>query len=92
MAEMTIRLRCDPKTGKKDIIVSLRSDEDALPLEHEQHHRALVEKLVHGGLLKPSELGQILVEREGSEGIPALPASADGEGLRESVQQGEGPV
>ena len=59
MAEMTIRLRCDPATGKKDIIVSLRSDEDALPHEHEQQHKALVEKLIDGGLLKASEVGQI---------------------------------
>ena len=32
MAEMTIRLRCDPATGKNDIIISLRSDEDSLPI------------------------------------------------------------
>ena len=67
MAEMTIRLRCDPATGKKDIIISLRSDEDALPQEHEQRHRQLVEKLIQGGILKASELGQIIVEREESE-------------------------
>ena len=34
MAEMTIRLRVNPETGKKDIIINLRSDEDALPHEH----------------------------------------------------------
>ncbi len=72
MAEMTIRLRCDPATGKKDIIVSLHSDEDALPHEHEQQHKALVEKLIHGGLLEASEVGQIVVEREQPEGQPAL--------------------
>ncbi len=64
MAEMTIRLRCDPVTGKKDIVVTLRSDADALPQEHEQQHRALVEKLIQGGLLKATELGQVIVERE----------------------------
>ena len=41
MAEMTIRLRVNPGTGKKDIVISLRSDEDALPHEHEQQHRQL---------------------------------------------------
>ena len=40
MPEMTIRLQIDPATGKKNIVVSLRSDEDALPHEHEQQHRA----------------------------------------------------
>ena len=52
MPEMTIRLRCDPVTGKRDIIVQLSADADALPQEHEQLHRALVDKLVNGGILK----------------------------------------
>lgn len=68
MAEMTIRLRCDPETGKRDIIISLRSDEEALPHEHEQQHRALVEKLIEKGLVPASEIGQIIVEREEDEG------------------------
>jgi hypothetical protein len=69
MAVMTIRLRCDPATGKKDIIISLRSDEDLLPHEHEQQHRALVEKLIHQGLLQASEVGQIVVEREEEKAV-----------------------
>ncbi len=71
MPEMTIRLRCDPATGKKDIVVSLHSDADALPHEHEQQHKALVEKLLAGGLLKASEVGQVVVERESKEGEAA---------------------
>lgn len=67
MAEMTIRLQIDPATGKKDIVVSLSADADALPHEHEQQHRALVDKLVQGGLLKASELGKIVVERDQEE-------------------------
>jgi len=67
MAEMTIRLRCDPASGKKDILVALRSDADVLPQEHEQLHKQLVEKLIHGGLVKPSEVGQLIVEREQPE-------------------------
>jgi FtsH ternary system domain X3-analog len=73
MAEMTIRLRTDPTTGKKDIVVSLRSDDDALPYEHEQQHRALVQKLIEGGLLKAEELGQVVVEREEEVEEPAAP-------------------
>jgi hypothetical protein len=76
MPEMTIRLQIDPATGKKNIVVSLRSDDDALPHEHEQMHRALVEKLIQGGLLQASELGQIIVEREETETEPASPVSA----------------
>jgi len=76
MAEMTIRLISDPNTGKKNIIVALRSDADALPHEHEQMHRALVDKLIQGGLLKAGEVGQIVVERETDEKAPLLPDQA----------------
>jgi hypothetical protein len=71
MAEMTIRLRCDPETGKRDIVVQLHSDADALPQEHEQLHRDLVDKLVNGGLLKAGEAGKLVVEREPEKGSAA---------------------
>jgi len=74
MAEMTISLRRDPATGKKDIIVTLRSDVDALPQEHEQLHRRLVDQLIHGGLLQATEAGRLIVEREEKQEQPAAPA------------------
>jgi hypothetical protein len=89
MAEMTIRLRCDPATGKKDIIISLRSDADALPHEHEQQHKALVEKLIHKGLLTASELGQIVVEREEEEAAPAAPAANTPAAERKATAHGQ---
>ena len=74
MAELTIRLRCDPATGKRDIVVQLHSDADALPVEHEQMHRDLVDKLVNGGILKAGEAGKLVVEREPEKGAAdALP-------------------
>jgi len=88
MPEMTIRLRCDPNTGKKDIVVSLRSDEDALPHEHEQKHKALVEKLIQGGLLKASEIGQVVVEREQPETEPAVPVSSGPQQSRTPQEHG----
>jgi hypothetical protein len=66
MAEITLRLQVDRSTGKKNIIISYRSDESALPMEHEQEHRALVDKLIQGGTLKAAELGRVVVERESS--------------------------
>jgi hypothetical protein len=75
MAEMTIRLRTDPATGKKDIIIDLHSDSDALPHEHEQQHRALVQRLIEGGLVKAEELGQVVVERERGVAEPAAAVS-----------------
>ena len=86
MAEMTIQLRINPETGKKDIIVSLSSDEDALPHEHEQQHRQLVDKLVEGGLLSAAEAGDVIVERE-EEQQQATPVSQE-QPQRESESQG----
>jgi hypothetical protein len=70
MAEMTIHLRRDPQTGKQNIIVKLRSDEDALLHEHEQMHRALVDKLINGGILKAGEEGNLIIEREEETAAP----------------------
>ncbi len=65
MAEVLILLRRDPKTGKQNIIVKLESDPDSLPIEHEQLHKRIVEKLVGKGM-KAEDLGDIVIEREGS--------------------------
>jgi hypothetical protein len=63
MAEVTIRLIYNLETGKKDIYIDYESDADALPVEHEQQHRQLVEKLLGKGILKPGEAGDIVVGR-----------------------------
>jgi hypothetical protein len=69
--------------------VSLDSDADALPQEHEQMHRALVEKLIQGGVLKASELGQIVVERVEEEAAPVAPVSTPEEAPRRAQGQGQ---
>ena len=87
MAEMTIRLRRDPQTGKQNIVIKLRSDADALPHEHEEQHRALVDKLIEGGVLKAGEVGNIVVERQEEEKAPAAPESGPAEGERQAHKQ-----
>jgi hypothetical protein len=89
MPELTIRLRCDPATGKKDVIISMRSDEDALPHEHEQQHRALVDKLIEGGIVKAGEVGKIVVEREEEEGEALPPVASPPAAERRAQTQGE---
>ena len=88
MPELTIRLRCDPATGKKDIIISLRSDEDALPHEHEQQHKALVEKLIGQNIIKATEVGKIVVEREEDAKKPPVPVTSGEHGERKAQEQG----
>ena len=87
MAEMTIRLLRDPETGKQNIIVKLRSDEDALPHEHEQMHRALVNRLIDGGIVKAGEVGNIIIERE-EETVGPEPASNVPQTERQTQRQG----
>lgn len=81
MAQMTIMLRRDPQTGKQNIIIKLDSDADALPHEHEQMHRQLVEKLIG-----KENVGEVIIEREaGSE--PA--AEVKNEPPQERQKQGQ---
>lgn len=81
MAEMTIRLRVNPETGKKDIVVALHSDDDSLPHEHEHLHRQLVEKLIRGGLVGVEEAGSLVIERLEETGeaspLPSQPRDED---------------
>jgi hypothetical protein len=88
MAELTIRLIPDPTTGKKNIIVSMKSDEDALPHEHEQQHRNLVDKLIEGGILKAEEVGSITVTREEESKQPAAPVGETPQEQRQAQKKG----
>lgn len=73
MADLLIVLRRDPQTGKQNIVVKLDSDPDALPIEHEQLHRKVVEKLLGAGM-HAEDLGHIHIEREGASN-PAEPGA-----------------
>jgi FtsH ternary system domain X3-analog len=88
MAEMQIHLRRDPQTGKQNIIIKLESDPDALPHEHEQMHRRLVEKLIGKGLLQAEDLGEIIVEREQTEKAPPAPAANQPQPERRAAAEG----
>lgn len=86
MAVMQIILKRNPATGKQNIWVKLESDPDALPIEHEQLHRKLVEKLIGAGL-DPDDLGEMIVEREPTA-EPGEPAKPTAEPERQKSAQG----
>lgn len=50
MADLILRLRVDPATGKRELVIDYTSDADALPIEHEDAHRQLANQVVEGGL------------------------------------------
>lgn len=77
MAELLLRLEIDPVTGKKNVVIDYGSDEDALPMEHEEDHRRLVDALIEGGTLKAAEVGRIVVRRDGDMPVVEEPAAAE---------------
>lgn len=87
MAEAEIRLVIDPVTGKKDVIIKYRSDEDALPMEHEEEHRRLVDRLLAGGAVKASELGRIVIERDEGHGEGAVGDAREERAARRAIEQ-----
>ena len=85
MASATLKLSVDPTTGRRTITISYASDADALPHEHEEAHRQVVEKLFEGGIAKPGDT--IVVAREGA----AVPGEvAQDEGAAEATRAREG--
>jgi FtsH ternary system domain X3-analog len=84
MATLTLRLEIDPVTHKKNVWVKYDSDSDALPQEHEEQHKKLVEALIAGGTVTPEELGTLTIEREG-QGAAKAPATEGAPAAREPV-------
>lgn len=81
MADLVLRLRVDPATGRREVVVDYHSDSDALPIEHEDEHRRLAGKVVEGGLNGPG----VEVSREEEAPVTGGPV-AEGEGVREGVK------
>ena len=91
MANLWIQLTWNPDTGKRDILVKLESDPDALPHEHEQHHKTLVNRLIEGGALSAAEVGEVIVERIDPERTrPVDRTEETGQGERQAISTGGG--
>lgn len=65
MSEVTLTLRLDPVSGRKELIVHLESEDDALPAEHERDHRELVEALLGRSV-------DALLEELGADGLEVV--------------------
>ncbi|MBM74107.1 MAG: hypothetical protein CMK59_01795 [Proteobacteria bacterium] len=63
MAELNIRLTYNRQTGRHDIFVDYQSDADSLPFEHEDDHRALVERLISSTGMSEEDFGEIVIRR-----------------------------
>lgn len=83
MREVEIRLVIDKVTRKKNIIIHYESEADALPMEHEEEHRKLVQSITQSLGIAGDELGEVIVEREGATHAP------EAEEVLEPVQEAQ---
>lgn len=74
MAEITLRLRHNPRTGKREILIGYESEPDDLPHEHERDHRALVEELL--GIQIDDDKDEIVIERVSKGEVHGTPATS----------------
>jgi hypothetical protein len=72
MADLILRLRVDPATGKRELVIDYTSDADALPVEHEDAHRQLADRVVDGGLGS----GKVSVSRASEAPAEVAPSEA----------------
>lgn len=73
MVEVTLRLRVDPVTGRRELVIDYTSDGDALPMEHEEEHRRLAGRVVDGGL----GTGKLEVSRGAEPAASETPAAGE---------------
>ena len=84
MANVIIKLVRDGKTGKRTVVVSYESDADALPMEHEEEHRRLVDQLIQKGIAKA---GDAIVVDRGQPSEPTGETAGEEQAERESVEE-----
>ena len=87
MADIKIRLIYNLDTGKKDLYIDYESEDDALPIEHEQGHRDLIAQILGTAGLTEDEIGDITVERV-SPGL-ASPASESAQAAPHPQAEGQ---
>ena len=66
MAEVHLRLVYNKNTSKHDIYIDYESDVDALPFEHEQEHKEIVQQIIQkAGLdtMTDDDFGEIVIRR-----------------------------
>lgn len=82
-----MKLRHDPKTGRRTLVIHFESDADAMAHEHERDHRAFVEALL--GVPLAGIADEIEVAREGA-GAATAGAEDKGEAARQAGKTREG--
>ena len=83
MPEAVLTLRLNPHTGERTLIINYESDEDAMPFEHEDEHRAFVEQLLGKSLEQVADR----LEIKRSPPHPLMEASEQSLGHAQKTQE-----
>ena len=88
MAEVTIRLRHNPETGERELVVAYESESDSLPFEHERDHRGTLEELLGASVAKLQEAAEVSREAEGGGAEEARQDEAQADREQQSETEG----
>jgi hypothetical protein len=64
MSKIILTLKKNSEDGKQELLIDYESDGDALPFEHEEDHKDLVNKILESNGLNLSDMDTILVNRQ----------------------------
>ncbi len=62
MAHVTLQLHIDPVSKKREVRIGYTSDADALPMEHDEDHAAVVRRIVGTAAVTRVQAGEGLLE------------------------------
>ena len=85
MPQVTLTLKRNKETNKQDLFIDYESEGDALPFEHEEDHKRLVQKILENTDLDPSEIGNIHVDRT-PVGVTEDESVGETQGSREKLK------
>ncbi|MCO4781112.1 MAG: hypothetical protein KC646_02215 [Candidatus Cloacimonetes bacterium] len=64
MSKITLTLKKNTTNGKQELLIDYESDGDALPFEHEEDHKELVNKILESNGLNLSDIDGIQLNRQ----------------------------
>ena len=85
MAEAVLTLRLNPETGEKTLVISYESEPDMMAFEHEDEHRAFIERLLGHPVEHLAD--QIEVKRASPHPLIQQAHSAESERLETKVAE-----
>ena len=87
MAELQLVLRYNPETNLRELLIHYESEADLLPFEHEEDHRAVIEKLLGRPLEELAD--ELRFERIAKESYREQARTVEATSERRAIAEGE---